>query len=312
MTPSISVIVPTYRRPGSLAAAVRSVLAQRGFAPGEVELVVVDNDPRGSARDTFEALAAGAPMPMAYVLARAPGVAQARNAGVGRAGGGLIAFLDDDETAPPHWLAALVATQAETGADAVFGPVRAELPTSVEQHREYLARFFSRTGPAAAGVIEDYYGCGNSLVARSALPNPAKPFSGARDHTGGEDDLLFGTMKDRGARFAWAPAAWVTEHVAESRANLGYAVRRAFAYGQGPTEACVAAGRWGGVARWMAIGAAQAVVFGLVAAAQWLLRAPGRAEALDRAARGLGKLLWFGVFRIEFYGRAASAADPAA
>ena len=311
MTPSITVIVPTFRRPGPLAVAVRSILAQQGFAPGEVELVVVDNDPAGSARAAFDALAAGAAMPMAYVRAATPGVAQARNAGVGRAGGSLIAFLDDDEEAPPHWLAALVAAQAATGAAAVFGPVRAELPASVEHHRGYLQRFFSRVGPADSGVIDGYHGCGNSLVVRNALPHPARPFSAARDHTGGEDDLLFGTMQDRGARFAWAAEAWVVEHVAEGRANLGYAMRRAFAYGQGPTEACVAARRWAGVARWMAVGAAQATVFGLLAALQWLARAPGRAEALDRAARGLGKLLWFGVFRIEFYGRAAPAADAA-
>jgi hypothetical protein len=221
----------------------------------------------------------------------------------------LIAFLDDDEEAPPHWLAALVSTQAQTGADAVFGPVRARLPQTVAEHRAYLERFFSREGPAESGLMDDYFGCGDSLVVRSALPDPQAPFSTERDHTGGEDDLLFGTMRDRGARFAWAADAWVWEHVPENRANLDYALRRAFAYGQGPTAACAAAlprPRWAGVARWMAVGAVQSLVYGAAAAVQWIARAPDRASTLDRAARGLGKLLWFGVFKIEFYGRAAA------
>ena len=46
-------------------------------------------------------------------------------------------------------------------------------------------------------------------------------------------------------------------------------------------------------------------VLGAVAAVKWLIRAPDRAQALDRAARGLGKTLWFGPFKINFYGRSA-------
>jgi len=308
-SPLVSVIVPTFKRPAPLSAALASVLAQQGFRPGEVQVVVADNDAAGSAREVVEALAATSPFPIDYVIAPVPGVAQARNAGMARAAAPLVAFLDDDEEAPSHWLAALVATQAATGAAAVFGPVRARLPDGVDEHRAYLERFFSRQGPAETGPMDAYYGCGNSLVVRSAMPDPVTPFSPERDHMGGEDDLLFGTMQDRGARFAWAAEAWVWEHVPESRANLNYAMRRAFAFGQGPTASCAAArpARWGGVARWMAIGMAQAVAFGALAAGQWLTGSPRRAETLDRAARGLGKLLWFGVFKIEFYGRSAAA-----
>ena len=60
-----------------------------------------------------------------------------------------------------------------------------------------------------------------------------------------------------------------------------------------------------GVARWMAIGLIQAALFGLVAGVKWLIQAPDRAWALDRAARGLGKTLWWGPFKIGFYGRNA-------
>ena len=308
-TPRISIIVPTCRRPEALGVDVRSIFAQQGFAPGELELVVVDNDPSGSARPAFDALLPQATLPCVYVHAPIPGVAQARNAGMAAARGEMVAFLDDDEEAPSHWLAALVSAQAKFGAAVVFGPVRAVLPASTVEHRAYLEGFFSRLGPDHAGVIDGYYGCGDSLVVRSAMPTQINPFAAERDHIGGEDDLLFGTMQARGARFAWAPDAWVSEHVPESRANLGYAMRRAFAYGQGPSAAAAAArpARWTGVLGWMAQGSVQAAVFGALAALQWLMRSPSRARTLDRAARGLGKLLWFGVFKIEFYGRSAAA-----
>ncbi len=307
--PRISIVVPTCRRPDALSVAVRSIFAQQGFTPGELELVVVDNDPAGSARAAFDALHGEATLTCVYVHAPIPGVAQARNAGMAVARGDMVAFLDDDEEAPAHWLAALVSAQAEFGAAVVFGPVRAVLPDSTVEHRAYLEDFFSRMGPARAGLIDAYYGCGDSLVVRSAMPTQVNPFAAERDHIGGEDDLLFGTMQARGARFAWAPEAWVREHVPESRANLGYAMRRAFAYGQGPTAAAAAAqpARWTGVLGWMAQGSAQVVVFGALAALQWLMKSPARARTLDRAARGLGKLLWFGVFKIEFYGRSAAA-----
>ncbi len=292
-----------------MAVAVRSIFTQQGFAADEVELIVVDNDPAGSARAMFDALLGDATFSSTYVHAPIPGVAQARNAGMAAARGEMVAFLDDDEEAPDHWLSALVSVQAKFGAAVVFGPVRAVLPEGTVEHRGYLEDFFSRAGPAEAGVIDNYYGCGDSLVVRSAMPSQTNPFSAERDHMGGEDDLLFGTMQARGARFAWAPDAWVREHVPEARASLSYAMRRAFAYGQGPTVSAAAAqpARWTGVLGWMAKGVVQAVVFGALAGLQWLVRSPRRARTLDRAVRGLGKVLWFGVFKLEFYGRSAAA-----
>ncbi len=300
---SVSVVIATFRRPGPLLLAARSVLAQEGIVPGDIELIIVDNDPAGSAAPVFDELVRQASIKTHLVHVREPGVARARNAGVAAARGEFIVFLDDDEEAPPTWLAALLRIQAETSADVVFGPVRASLPDGVHEHREYLERFFSRSGPDVSGPLDLYYGCGNSLLRRSALPDPLAPFSTSRDHTGGEDDLLFGAMQQGSARFAWAHEAWVLEHVPVDRARLGYALRRAFAYGQGPAEAAHAEGRWGAILRWMAIGAIQAAAYGVQAALQWLFRTPDRADALDRTMRGLGKLFWFR--SQEFYGRAA-------
>lgn len=306
-SPRVSIVIPTQRRPRPLTLAARSALRQTGPVAGGVEIIVVDNDAAPSARETVATLAALADevdVPIVYVHEARAGVAYARNAGMDAARGALIAFLDDDEEAPQTWLAALLEVQARFDADVVFGPVHARVPSRVRGHRAYLQRFFSRMGPHSEGLIDVYYGCGNSLVRRSALPRDGQPFSLARNHIGGEDDLLFGQMKAAGARFAWAPEAWVHEDPALSRLSLRYTIARAFAYGQGPSAHCAASNPpdYPGVAKWMAIGLGQGAVHGAVAAAKCLIGAPDRAEALDRAARGFGKTFWGGPFKIPFYG----------
>jgi succinoglycan biosynthesis protein ExoM len=304
---TVSIAIPTQRRPRGLATAVRSAFRQTGVDLAALELVIVDNDQVPSAEPLAHQLATEGPFPVRYVHEPAAGVANARNAALAAASGDLIAFLDDDEEAAPGWLAALLETQRRYDADVVFGPVRARSPSHTP-HRQYLEQFFSREGPAETGIIAHYYGCGDSLVRRAALPHPTRPFSALRNEVGGEDDQLFGVMSRAAARFAWAHAALVYEDPVPERQTLDYALARAFAFGQGPTYACATADppNWLGVARWMAIGAAQTGVFGLVAAWQWLTRAPHRAFAFDRAARGLGKVLFGGPFKQRFYGRTAA------
>ncbi|HVL42182.1 MAG TPA: glycosyltransferase family 2 protein, partial [Brevundimonas sp.] len=168
--------------------------------------------------------------------------------------------------------------------------------------KAWLERFFGRDGPERTGLIAQPYGCGNSLLLRStALPGPA-PFNVAADQAGGEDDALFAALAARGGRFGWAADARVEEFAPAHRATLKYALARAFAYGQGPSQTAAAARNWPGVARWMLIGAAQAVVWGAAAAALTLTARPGRAEMYDRAARGLGKVFWTRGFEPHFYG----------
>lgn len=300
----LAVVTPTLRRPESLECAIRSVMAQVGPQGRPDEMVIADNDPEGSARTTVERLAREAAFPLIYVHVPRPGVATARNAALTATQAELIAFLDDDEIASPGWLAALRQAQDNLGVEVVFGPIQGRAPGASEAARPYLERFFGRAGPTEDGLIPAPFGCGNSLFLRAATLEGPAPFDVGSDQSGGEDDALFQTLSARGARWGWAADAWVEEAAPPHRANLAYALTRAFAFGQGPTQQAARDRDWWGVGRWMVIGLGQFGVFGAVAAVQWLARRESRIDWTDRAVRGLGKLFWMKPFEPQFYGLA--------
>ncbi len=300
----VTVVIPTLRRPDSLERALRSLFQQQGVADRLREIVVADNDPEGSASPVVTRLAEQAPFSLIYAHARVPGVATARNVGLATTDAPLIAFLDDDEVASPDWLATLLAAREALGADVVFGPIRGRAPDAAPAVRPYLEWFFGREGPDHDQLLDEAFGCGNSLMVRqTALPGPT-PFDTSADQTGGEDDALFAALAARGGTFGWASRAWVEEYAPAHRATLRYALSRAFAFGQSPSQLAAHRKAWPEVLKWMVVGAGQTAVYGLAAAVSAIAR-PSRAPRLwDRAARGLGKLLWMPGLEPRFYGSA--------
>ncbi len=96
--PLVSVIIPTYNRAETVRRAVDSVLAQtfRDF-----ELIVVDD---GSTDNTPQVLEAYGRKVIPVRQERA-GVSAARNRGIARSSGALLAFLDSDDAWKPEKLA---------------------------------------------------------------------------------------------------------------------------------------------------------------------------------------------------------------
>jgi len=302
VTLPVTVVIPTFRRPDDLVRAAGSVLLQTGCPP--FDLLIVDNDPGASAREAAASLRARLPASITLSYRHEPraGVANARNAAVETVRTRLIAFLDDDQTAAADWLASLMDCHTRFPAAVTFGPVRTVLPPGSSLHTDYLKEFFSRPEQGATGYMAKSFGCGNSLIDLEAIP-PGRPvFDASTNETGGEDDVLFSRVRLAGGRFAWCAEAVTFEHVPVSRASLAYTLRRAIAYGQGPiTQARrQTPPDWPAILFWMGVGAYKLVVNLALYAWGWLTRSPDRAWHIDRAARGLGKLIWWISFR--FYG----------
>jgi glycosyltransferase involved in cell wall biosynthesis len=91
MTPSVSVIVPTYNRADMLPEAVESVRAQ---SFDDWELIIIDD---GSQDNTREVVAGMTDGRIHYFHQENRGLPGARNAGIRRARGKYVAFLDSDD-----------------------------------------------------------------------------------------------------------------------------------------------------------------------------------------------------------------------
>ena len=100
----ISVVIPTYERADLLPRAVRSVIAQTWQ---DWECIVVDDGSTDGTAAVLEALVAEDAR-VSYVRRGNGGQGAARNTGIARATGDLIAFLDSDD----EWLPEKLARQA--------------------------------------------------------------------------------------------------------------------------------------------------------------------------------------------------------
>lgn len=159
---TVTTIVPTYRRPDSLLAAVRSALAQD---VADHTVIVVDD---GAGLPDLP----GDPRLVAVSLRRNTGsVAIVRNVGLRLARSPFVAFLDDDNTwRPDHLRVCLAALDA--GADVVYTAVQRLRPDG--STLDILSTPFDRHT-----LREDSYVDTNAIVARldasvrfSRLPRP--------------------------------------------------------------------------------------------------------------------------------------------
>ncbi len=237
------VCVCTFRRP-YVARTLESIAAQVLPPHVRMHVVVADNDVEPSARDLVESTARAHGLDVEYVHAPARNISVARNACLDHARGVWTAFIDDDETAAPGWLAALLARAEESGADVVFGPVNAVYPEGAPAWAR-AGGFHNTSVVLNGGRIRTGY-TGNVLMRRARLSPSKHRFNLACGKTGGEDTVFFGQLHDAGLTFAFTPEAVIEEPVPLERAGLRWLIRRAFRSGQ--SHAMMLAGRGRGAA----------------------------------------------------------------
>jgi succinoglycan biosynthesis protein ExoM len=225
----VSVCVCAYRR-AHLSETLRSVLAQTGLGERRVEIIVADDDPEGSAQPLVQEAARGAAFLVRYVFSGARNVAAARNACLDAAAGDWIAFIDDDETAEPDWLASALAAQAAFGADVVKGRVRGVYPEGSAPW-VYAADPYSRDyGPTGAAPTR--MGTGNILIRRALIETRRLRFDEAFGRTGGEDTDFIERLWTPGVVATASREAVVNEITPAHRLDFGYLSRRRRRMGQ--------------------------------------------------------------------------------
>jgi len=227
---SIAVCLSTLHRPEGLARALRSVAAQRFPAPGpSLVAIVVNNDPQDDrpARAVAEVRERTGLRIELFAEPRR-GVAPPRNralaaalAAVGETG--LIAFLDDDEEAPPQWLASLLLVKRRFGAEIVTGPVEPRFgspPPPWIESGGFFARQRHPTGSRRPWAFT------NNVLFEARLLSRLDRWFDERFARLSEDRHFFERLARSGAAIVWADEAVVVEDVPAARLDAAWIATR--------------------------------------------------------------------------------------
>lgn len=227
----LAICALSYKRPDGLARLLEGLRAQTFVGPPpDAAIVIVDNDPEGTARETCERLAPSLRWPLKYVIERQRGIAYARNAALtGAADADWIAFIDDDEVPDPAWLETLIATQKEYDADVVGGPVLSYFPQPVPEWLVAGGFFKARRRPTGQRLTHAF--TGNVLFRRSIIDELNLRFDVRWALMGCEDRAFFQRVGMAGYKIVWADDAVATEWVPASRVNPAWLIQRHYRVG---------------------------------------------------------------------------------
>ncbi|MFK0236147.1 bifunctional glycosyltransferase/CDP-glycerol:glycerophosphate glycerophosphotransferase [Streptomyces vinaceus] len=144
--PRFSVIVPAYKVQAYLQESLDSVLSQ-SFP--DLELIAVDDASPDACGSIIDEYAARDPRVTAVHLAHNLGLGPARNAGLARATGDYLIFLDGDDALAPGALQAVTDRLKDTGSPDVLVYDYARTFWTGELVRNRLAHRLSEEGPAS-------------------------------------------------------------------------------------------------------------------------------------------------------------------
>lgn len=296
----VRIAVLTYRRPGDIAAALPLLRDQALSGVDErteIDIVVVDNDPDGSARPLVTSFAAEhGGVAIHYEIETTPGISAARNRALATANDrDVLVYIDDDERPTPAWLASLLATYREHRSAAVVGPVISEFEGEPDRWVK-AGRLFSRPR-LATGTQVDLAATNNLLLDLHQIRTLGLEFDPRFGLSGGDDTMFTRELHRGGGLMIWSDEAVVIDVVPQHRSTMRWVILRALRLGT----------TWSAVALALAKSRSSRTRLRLTLSGQGLLRIVGgsvrgiygtltrsdfhQARGLRIAARGSGMLL---------------------
>jgi glycosyltransferase involved in cell wall biosynthesis len=296
---SVAICVASYRRPESLGHLLRSL--EGLTAAFSWRVIVVDNDPAGSAADVVRA--SSLRDRIEYAIEPNPGIPAARNRCLDlvREDDDAIAFVDDDELVDADWLSELVAAAMRFRVGVVAGPVISDFPSRTPRWMRGEGVIQAPIRPT--GSAEGSPFTNNSLVTATVLRDGGVRFGEVefRDSGGSDRDFFDRLLGAGDVPWVWCAEAVVHEPVPRERTTSRWIWRRGLRTGNVTGRMrlryqSAATVLTAGLFR-MAIGMPAAIVL-------WPLR-PGLAgRALVGSAQGIG-MAWAAMGRrIREYQRA--------
>ncbi|HXB52702.1 MAG TPA: glycosyltransferase family 2 protein [Rhizomicrobium sp.] len=224
MTDSIIICIPTFKRPKMLKRLLDAIALLKTQAA--ISVLVADNDAEAHAGFDLCGSLTDYRWPLRAVIAEKRGIAQVRNTLIEQAlksDAQFIAMIDDDEWPQDDWIDQFLITARASGADVLQGSILFGFGEAADGHGDIRRP----TGPVAM-----LQGAGNILIRRAVLEDMQAPwFDPEFALSGGEDRDFFVRLERAGKRFAWSDEARAHGDVPETRANLGWLLRRAYSVG---------------------------------------------------------------------------------
>lgn len=251
---SACIVIPTYKRPDLLARTLTAV-ADCAWPATFTGVWVVENGPLCGA----ERICAGftSRLPIHYIHVPAPGLSNARNAGVHESTGDIVLFLDDDVRPDPEALSAYAAAFAAYGTSAFYGgPVQ---PDYEVVPPEWLTPFLPMSafgftlGDEDRTIEEATFLGGNHAMPRAVLEQSAGYDSLSATESGGgigEEMRLQERLLTQGLRARYVAGALVGHYVPEDRCSPAWVLLRKYRIGY--TAGSLRRAKFGkGVPRWV-------------------------------------------------------------
>lgn len=222
----ISICVCTFHRNQMLERLLRKLALQETDGLFDYSVVVVDNDATGPAGETVMRLKDVLCLDITYGIEPVQTIAAARNQSLRLATGNYIAFIDDDEFPPTHWLLTMYRAILTFDVDGALGPVHPffeKEPPSWLVKSKLCERPVHRTGTL---LIWDQTRTGNVLLKKDVFDAHQLCFD-LKYKTSGSDKEFFREAMDLGYRFIAVEEAPVYEVVPPERQTKSYYLRRA-------------------------------------------------------------------------------------
>lgn len=212
VTLSVSVVIPTHQRPGSLVRVLEALSRQEDVDLQRVELVVVCD---GIGDPSFEAVQRGwYPMRLQLAEQQHQGPSAARNHGIALSTGQLIVFLDDDVVPGTRFLGVHQRAHEEDQNLVGIGPLLPPSSDGTPWARWEGRTVAERNAAMARGdreVSPRQFHTRNASVRRLHL---VRAFGFDVTFPRGEDVELAFRLRERGLHFTFLPEA-AAQHLAE-------------------------------------------------------------------------------------------------
>lgn len=228
------VCIPTFRRAEHLRKTLASLIAQTGNI--RFAVVVVDNDiERREGKAVAEEIFATGTLNGICVVEEEQGNCHAINRAFSTARSmfdqvEFFLMIDDDEVASESWLAEMIASARNSGADLVGGPVRRIFETTPS--RGLNAHTIFNNGYVRSGFVPTLHGSGNVLIRRRVFDSLGEPsFDIQFNFLGGADMDFFTRSRRAGFVSYWNSSAEAFETVPSKRMSISWVLKRSIFIG---------------------------------------------------------------------------------